>query len=91
MVALVKIGVGMGIVEEGCDMITGKVGGKETGMETGGGEGALERICTSGLGDRGGVSPRTETASSELPLSDALGVGGLCLIGIYSGSKSLDD
>ena len=66
MLASTKIGVGMGMVEKGCDVMIGKVGGKEIGMETGGGEGALEGTCTSSVGDRGGVSPRTEPTSSEL-------------------------
>ena len=57
LVASAKIGVGIGMVEEGCDVMIGKVGGKEIGMETGGGEGALEQTFTFGVCERGGVSP----------------------------------
>lgn len=57
-------GVGIGMVEVGCDVRTGKVVGKEIGIESGGEEGSVERIGTSGVGDLGGVSPRTETSSS---------------------------
>lgn len=45
------------MVDVGCDVITGKVGGKEIGMEAGGEEGTRERTGTSGVGDLGGVSP----------------------------------
>ena len=53
----------------------GKIGGLETGIETGGREGALDRTDTSGVGERGGVSLRAEPSSSELWQSDSLGIG----------------
>ena len=43
----------------------GKFGGSETGTETG-----WERTGTSGVGERGKVSPRPEASSSELSRSD---------------------
>ena len=46
--------------------------GEMRGMEIGVGEGVWERTVTSGVGERGGVSSRTEPSSSELSLSDSL-------------------
>ena len=45
-------------------MVIGEIGGIETGMVTGGGEGGKERTRISGVGERGGVSPRSEASSS---------------------------
>ena len=53
----------------------GEMGGMEMGMEIGARKGAWERTVTSGVGERGGVSPRTEPSSSELSLSDSLSLG----------------
>ena len=69
----------------------GDIGGMDTGMVTGGGEGGLERTGISGVGERGGVSPRPEASSSELSLSDSEGGAFLCLGGTYSESESLED
>jgi len=63
----------------------------DTGIVTGGGEGGRERIGISGVGERGGVSPRPEALSSELSLSDSEGGENLCLGGTYSESESLED
>ena len=53
----------------------GEMGGMEMGMEIDGGEGSWDRTVTTGVGERGGVSPRTEPSSSELSLSDSLSLG----------------
>ena len=60
-------------------------------MVTGGGEGGRERTGISGVGERGGVSPRSEASSSALSLSDSEGGADLCLGGTYSESESLED
>ena len=57
MVASVKRGVGIVMVEVGWDVITGKVVGREIGIEAGGGEGALDRTGTYGVGEQERVSP----------------------------------
>ena len=69
----------------------GKTGGMDTAIVTGGGEGGWERAGISGVGERGGVSPRPEASSSELSLSDSEGGADLCLGETYYESESLED
>ena len=91
VVVSVNMGVGMGIEAKGCVVGMGKTGGMDTGIDTDGGEGGVEWTETSGVGERGGVSPRPEASSSELSLSDSEGGAFLCLGGTYSESESLED
>ena len=69
----VKIGSGMRIEVDGREVGMGKTGWMDIGTETGGGEGSWERTGISGVGERGGVSPRPKASSSELSLSDSEG------------------
>ena len=72
-------------------MVIGEIGGIETGMVTGRGEGGEERTGISGVGERGGVSPRPETSSLEISFSESEDGAFFCLGGTYSESDSLED
>ena len=48
------------------------MGGIEVEMEIGGGETGLEETGTSGVGERGGVLPRSDSSESEFSSSDSL-------------------
>ena len=67
------------------------MGGIETGIVTGGGEGGKERTRISGVGERGGVSPRPEAFSSELSFLESEDGEFFCIGGTYSESESLED
>ena len=48
------------------------MGGMEIEIEIGGGDIGLVETGTSGEGERGGVSPRSDSSESELSSSDSL-------------------
>ena len=73
VVAVVNMGVGMGIVVVGLEVITDGIGVMEIRIERSGHESGMERRGTSWAGETGGVLPRAKLSSSESELELLLG------------------